>query len=623
MLQSIRDHTQGWIAGIIISLLILSFGLWGIHSYFIGNGVTTSVAEVNGVAISKNELGTAYERMRRQLQMQFSSSYELPPSAEAGLKDRALQALINIQVLKQGSLSQNFRISEQQVDQLLESMPEFQANGQFSLAKFNQVIATTLYTASDFLDLIRTSLLIDQPRLGIIFTSFALPDEVNNSIGLIDQERDVQYAMLQPLTNTVIQISDDKIKGYYQQHLNDYKTPEQVSIDYVELNLNDLANKIQTSIAELKNFYNENMNSFAEPDQWKLETYIIPLPARASSDEIAAVEKKAEDIYQSAYAGNDISAMANPYKQNAAKATEWVTLKEVPVELQSQVMSLNKPGQLSKPIKLENGIALIKVTDYKKMHVNPFESVSDKVKAVYAHQKAEEQFADLREKLANLTYEHPDSLKPAADALGLTIKSSELFTKDKSAKDIASNAKIREAAFGNDVLNLQNNSDILQKNADTAVVLRVKSHIPAALISLDTVKPQIIEKLQAAEMDARELQQANTIKNQLETRSQTANNLTWKPLGLISRHADKINPSILNAAFSLAKPTDNKLSFAVVKLPEGYAIIKVISVRDGNSANQQDYHVYAEQFQNSQGLLEYELYKQSLMSHAKIEMTDA
>src|SRR5690242_19334203 len=132
MLQSIRDRTHGWIAGIIISLLILSFALWGIHSYLVGGSNTTTVATVNGIEITKGQLTAAYERLRRQLQMQLSENYALPDQAELKLKERALQTLITIQVLQQASFAQNYRISSNQINAFLENMPELQVNGRFS-----------------------------------------------------------------------------------------------------------------------------------------------------------------------------------------------------------------------------------------------------------------------------------------------------------------------------------------------------------------------------------------------------------------------------------------------------------------------------------------------------------
>jgi peptidyl-prolyl cis-trans isomerase D len=135
MLQSIRDRTQGWIAGVIISLVILSFALWGIHSYIEGYSNTDIIAKVGGVNITKRELSAAYERVRRQTQVNNTNG-SVSEGTENNLKQRALEALINIQVLKQASINENYKISIHQVDNYLESMPEFQVNGQCSPPRY-------------------------------------------------------------------------------------------------------------------------------------------------------------------------------------------------------------------------------------------------------------------------------------------------------------------------------------------------------------------------------------------------------------------------------------------------------------------------------------------------------
>ena len=95
-----------------------------------------------------------------------------------------------------------------QIDNYLQSMPEFQVNGQFSLDRFQEILSSTLLSTSEFLELIKTSLLIDQPKLGIIFTSFALPDETNYTIALVNQERDIDYINI-PLQYFLSQPIDD------------------------------------------------------------------------------------------------------------------------------------------------------------------------------------------------------------------------------------------------------------------------------------------------------------------------------------------------------------------------------------------------------------------------------
>ena len=438
MLQSIRDRTHGWIAGIIISILILSFALWGISSYFLGGSANNIVAKVNGVNITKSQLASAYERLRRQLQMQYSSSYEIPERAESAIKNRALQTLINIQVLKQGSQSQGYRISSRQIDNFLESMPEFQVNGQFSYERLQQMLATTLINSNDFLDLIKTTLLIDQPRLGIIFTSYPLSKEVTDMIALINQERDIQYTVLplQPKQN--ITIPDAKIQAYYTQHQDDFKTPEQVSVDYIQLSLNDLMKEPHPTDVVIKSFYNENINSFALPAQWKLDSLIIPLKNNASDQEVKQAAEEMDQIVAKAKQGVSFVDLAKEYSLKEANDNfrKGVMLNQVSTELQKILLTLTKPQQLATPVRTSQGIILLKAIDVKEPQVQTFEQVKDKVKETLNRQQAEEKFASLKEKLANIAYEHPDSLQPVATSLNLPIKTTSLFTKDKGNKII-------------------------------------------------------------------------------------------------------------------------------------------------------------------------------------------
>ena len=633
MLQSIRDRTHGWIAGIIVSILILSFALWGIHSYLEGNSNNSVAAEVNGTEITKGQLAVAYERMRRQLQMQYSSNYELPANATTDLKDRALQTLVNIQVLQQASLKEKYRISSRQIDSYLQSVPEFQVDGQFSAARFQQLLATTLFNAKDFLDVIRTSLLIDQPRLGLIFTSFALPNEITETIALVGQERNIQYAVLpfQYFANQPFNISDAQVQEYYQQHEEEFKTPEQVSIEYIEFSINDLISTATVPDQKLKDTYNENVNSYSQPAQWNLEAILVPVTDNANTDAVNKAQSDANEITKKAVDAKDFAALVNSY--NAEKVTDtvagWVNIDKVPNELQKAVLALTKPKQISEPVRTKAGFVILKLNGYKEPQLQNFDKVKDKVKDSLARQQAQEKFADMKEKIANSTYEHPESLQPAAKALGLQIKSSELFTKDKGGKDISSNTKIREAAFSNDVLNLQNNSDVIQLNPDSIIVLRAKSHMPATLLSEKSVEKQIIEKLKSSEIAAQTAKLAGLIKDKLQNGTAPDDitkqyQLSWTNAGFIGRHTNKVDSAVLDTAFAMPKPEQGKVSYATTNVSNGYAVVMLAAVQAGTvKGSKEQYQVFGEQIQNSEGLLEYELYKLSVKSKAKVTIENS
>jgi peptidyl-prolyl cis-trans isomerase D len=623
MLQSIREYTQGWIAGAIISIIILTFALWGIHSYFTGNAGNNIVAVVNGVDITKEQLTIAYERLRRQAQSQAGTAI---PKDDNSLKTRALNGIVELEVLKQASVKQGFSISDQQVDNYLQSMPEFQVGGQFSLDRFQEILSSTMLSVGEFLDIIRTGLLIDQPRLGVMLTSFALPDETSHTVALVDQTRDINYVTipLQYFIAQPINITPEQIEAYYKAHQNDFMTPEQVNVEYIELTLKDLYSRFSPTEAMLKNFYNENINSYTQPSAWKLSSILIAVPANPSQDDWRSAQDKMAKVIESLHKGGSFQTMAEQHATVTIPAGMLV-LNQVPAELQKAAASLATTGQISDPIRTAQGIVILKADEVREPKIEDFSQVQAKVRDSYVRQHAEEKFAELRDQLADLTYANPTSLQPAATDLGVDIKTSELFTKDKTGNDISQYKKVRDAAFSNEVLNMQNNSDVIQINPETIAVIRVKSHLPSKLLPLKDISAQITEKLKTQEADARAEKFAQNLKEQLDkggdpTKLVESQKFVWTKLGYIGRYSTTVDSAVMDTAFRLPHPTSGKVVYGVIRLPGGYGVVAVNGVKDG-SLDDKKMNVFSEQVQNSLGFLEYALYKNSQMKKAKIKIS--
>ncbi len=138
-------------------------------------------------------------------------------------------------------------------------------------------------------------------------------------------------------------------------------------------------------------------------------------------------------------------------------------------------------------------------------------------------------------------------MKPAAAALGLTIQETPMFAKSNDQeKNISANAKVREIAFSNDVLNNGNNSDIIQINPNQVAVIRVKSHVLAQVLPLAQVREQIVARLKVQDIDKKTQEFAEDLKNKLQTAGATSENLfnqhhlSWIDSGYVGRHAKKV-----------------------------------------------------------------------------------
>lgn len=631
MLQIIREHAQGWVMRAIIGLIVIAFTFWGINGYFSGGGSAATVATVNGVQITKEQLAVAYERLRRQVQIQYGANQIITAKDESALKLRALQTLTEIEALKQASQQQEFIISDRQIDNYLENMPEFQVDGRFSTARFQEILASTLLSTSDFFELIRTSLLIDQPRLGVLFTSFAAPEETRYTISLVNQDREFSYVTFPAalFQSRLAAVSDAQVKQYYDAHKALFMTPEQVSVEYVELSLKNIADSMSPPEEALKAAYNENVNSYTAPAAWLVTGIEIPVAAESSADVWNKAMQEAESIATKLSDDSAFQQYQKKYPLPKVVSNDFLPLAQFPEAWQKSIASLQKKGQVSAPIKSSAGIVILKVRDLRPASIQSFDAVRDKVKQTYVRQRAEERFAAIRDQLSELTYQHPDSLKVASEKLELPLLSTELFSKDSVGTGVSSHKKVRDVAFSDDVMVMKNNSDLITLNAETAIVLRLKTHQKSSLLSLESVKKQIIDKIRAQMLDQSAAALVKGDVQQLQTGSlseqllATKYKLEWKAPGFLGRYSNKVNSVILDLVFSLPRPAQQKPVYGMTKLRDGsYVIVALKQVKDGMLPDEKELTVFSEQVQNSEGLLEYELLKRSLLTHAKIEILE-
>lgn len=240
MLQTIHDRTQGWITSIIIGLLIIVFTLWGLHGYleFSNNKKGSKIiARIAGQSLSQNDFDKAYQRLYQQAsgRLEIGGLVNHQKLIEQ-LKQQVLQQWEETQVLAQTALQANYRISQTLIDSVLLNVPAFQSAGHFSVQNFYAALKAMDYTKSKFLKELKEMLLINQVQQGIIQSAFVLPNEINQTVKLLNQKRDYAYLII-PYTKFLApsSISASQAFAYYQQHKQDFLQPEQVSIDYIKL----------------------------------------------------------------------------------------------------------------------------------------------------------------------------------------------------------------------------------------------------------------------------------------------------------------------------------------------------------------------------------------------------
>jgi len=575
MLTKIREKAQGAFAWGILIIICVPFALWGIQNY-LDTGEEAPVASVGDKDFFQRDVNKAYE--------QYSQNLQGMTIDEQTLKAQALEKLIKDEVLLQYVHANGLVTTDDAAREFIQSLPYFQVDGKFDDKRYKTMLNLQKMSSGEFVNRIKNALIMEQFQRSIIDSSFATKYDVESFFKIQNQQRDVDYVTV-AVQKLAEQPSEEEIAAYYQQHQDLYQTPEQVSVEYIELSLEDIAKTIAVTDDKLKAFYEEQKDQYTTPERRKISHILFAINDKV--DEKTALEKALKA--QKELANKDFAAVAAEVSDDklTAKTGGDLGLFNAGVMEKSfeDAASALKLGEVSNPVKSAFGYHLIKVTELVPGEIKPFESVKNEVTKAYQKAQAENAFYEAGETLTEMSYENPDNLKTVADALGVTIKKSAVFTKDKG-DSIAADEKIRNAAFTEEVLQ-GNNSTPIELGTDRLVVLRMLEHKPAAARELNDVKKDIVAVLLSDKAKQQAIETSKKIKTRLQAGEsiQTVaaeNKLQAKTVAGLTRSKEDVPLPLSQAIFKAAKPVGGKPTVFIAELPAGEQVVVSLSkVKDG------------------------------------------
>src|SRR5690606_16106986 len=217
--------------------------------------------------------------------------------------------------------------------------------------------------------------------------------------------------------------------------------------------------------------------------------------------------------------------------------------------------------------------------------IQPLADVSADIAERIKQDRASAAYYELQQRLAEVSFEVPDSLEDAAEATGQKVVSTPLFSRNEATEPLSAPAvmnKLFDATFIQDGLN----SELIELDKEQAIVVRVTEHQPARTQSLEEVKAEVeaavrseqsallakqqAEKVLADATDTGLAQQAEQLTVQLEQSPDTP------------RFGGTLDAEIRAKAFAMPRPQD-KPAVELVTLANGdAALVTVLAVKDAD-----------------------------------------
>ena len=187
------------------------------------------------------------------------------------------------------------------------------------------------------------------------------------------------------------------------------------------------------------------------------------------------------------------------------------------------------------------------------------------------------------EELKDLVFNASDLAGPAA-AIEVSVKTSEPFTLEEGVGPFAEQ-RVRDLAFGSDVKDAGNNSEVIELSGKRFIVVRVNEVKPSQIAPFADVESQVRAEVAAAAEEEALAAIADQAESMLMAGGSVESvskelNLEWRVELSATRLASQLPRPVLDAAFTM--PAGDAATLRTVTLPgEGYAIVQLARVTPG------------------------------------------
>jgi peptidyl-prolyl cis-trans isomerase D len=431
---------------VVMGVLIISFGVWGIADIFRGFGQST-LAKVGGTEISTDQFRQLYTDRLQQIGRQFGRPLTMDQARAFGLDRQVLQQTIAEAALDEEARRLGLAQSDEETRRMIFSDPNFKGpNGAFDPQRFDAAIRQFGYSEARYVaDQRKVSL--RRQIAGTISAGLEPPKVMMDALSRFQNEqRSAEYVRLTAAqAGTIDPPSPETLASYFDEHKIQFRAPEYRKIAFVAITPEDIAKWSDVSDDDAKKLYELRKDTLGKPEKREVSQIVFP-----TVEEAAAARARIES-------GTSFDDLA---KERGLKPADVelgsVSKSEIIDPDVAKAAFALTPGEISQPVQGKFGVALLKIGKIEPGVDVPYEIVAQGLKKEIATERARKSVADLRDKMED-ERGGGASVIEAAKKLGLNAVTVDAVDRSgrrpdgQLASEIPKGLDVVTQAFGSDV----------------------------------------------------------------------------------------------------------------------------------------------------------------------------
>jgi peptidyl-prolyl cis-trans isomerase D len=408
-----RKASSNWlgktIMSVVMGLLIIAFGFWGIADIFKGFGQST-LAKIGHTEISVEQFRQQYTDRLQQIGRQFGRPLTPDQARAFGLDRQVLQQMVAEAALDEDARRLGLGQSDAEVKRMIFSDPNFKGStGAFDPVRFAQTLREFGYTEQRYVaEQRRVSL---RRQIANTVTAGLEPPKTMIDVAnrFQNEARTIEYVKLDAAqAGTIDQPSPEALAGYFDDHKTQFRAPEYRKISFVVVTPEEIAKWSNVSDEDAKKAFELRRDKLATPERRQISQMVFPNgeEAQAARTRIGAGTSFDDIAKERGLTPADIdlgmvakSGILDPTVADAAFALA--------------------PDEVSQPVQGRFGVALVKVGKIEPGVQPSYDSVAPAIKRDLAIERARASVQDLHDKMED-ERGGGASVIDAAKKLGLT-----------------------------------------------------------------------------------------------------------------------------------------------------------------------------------------------------------
>ncbi|RWA64221.1 SurA N-terminal domain-containing protein [Mesorhizobium sp.] len=497
MLGILRNAAGTWVAKALLSLLVISFAVWGISGRLSGTlGGHHSVITAGGTTVSINEYRLAYDRQISVMSQQFGQRITHEQAKALGIDNQVLAQLVSGAVLDEQARKLGLGLSKDRLAELTREDPAFKGpSGQFDRRTFEYLLRQVGMRPEDYLKN-RSQVAVRQQIVEAVSDGLKAPQTFLKAVALYrGEDRTIDYLTLpKTLVEPIEAPADSALQTYFDANKKTYAAPEYRKFSYARLEPQDIMDPTAVTDQQISDDYNKNKARYTTPEMRTIEQLVFKTPDAAKA------------AFDSLKAGATFDKLVTAEGKTQADTLLGTLAKEkIADKAVAEAAFKLAANEVSPVVQGAFGPVLLRVTEIKPEVVKPLAEVSDQIRKDLALGEASRILLDVHDSYED-TRASGSSLADAAAKLKLKVVTIDAIDRtgqrpdETIVKDLPESADLIKAVFAAEP---GTENEGLTTADNGFVFYEVGSITPARDRTLDEVRQKVVADWTAAETEKR------------------------------------------------------------------------------------------------------------------------